>query len=319
MSPAPRRFPFPLPSGWFRVGFADELEPGQVAPLRYFGRDLVRMCTANGGVRVFDAHCPHLGAHLGHGGRVEGDVLRCPFHGWGFAPDGSCVDVPYARHRPPGARLRPWPTLLRNGIVWAWHGPDGQAPSWEVPEIAEVEDPGWSPLVHHRWRVRTRNQEIAENTSDPAHFAVVHGFAGVPCPEIRFDGPRYRSFSAYRAPNTQGELIDSTLEVVWHGLGIGVTRSTGSLELLFIGTITPVDEEQVEACFSFSVCREKGLDPESGLGRASIVEAIRQMDQDIPIWENKRYRARPLLCDEDGPIGSFRQWARQFYPDASAA
>ncbi len=313
------RFPFPLPSGWFRVGFVDELEPGQVSPLRYFGRDLVRVCTGSGEVRVFAAHCPHLGAHLGHGGRLEGELLRCPFHGWGFAADGSCVDVPYARRRPAGAKLRAWPTAVQNGIVWAWHDPAGGDPRWEVPVIRELGDPGWSPLRHHRWRIRTRNQEIAENTSDPAHFAVVHGFADVPSPEIRFDAHRYRSFSAYRAPNTQGELVDSTLEVVWHGLGIGVTRSTGTLELLFIGTITPVDEETVEACFSFSVSREQGLDPDEGLGRASIAEAVRQMEQDIPIWENKRFRESPLLCDGDGPIGAFRQWARQFYPGASGA
>ncbi len=266
MRPPARDFPFPLPNGWFRVAFVEDLERGREIPLRYFGRDLVLACAGSGEAQVLE-----------RGG------------------------------------ARAWPTRVSSRIVWAWHHPDGRAPCWAPPEVSEVEDPGWSPLIHHRWRVRTRNQEIAENTSDPAHFAAVHGFAGVPSPEIRFDEHRCRSFSAYRAPNRQGELVESTLEVVWHGLGIGVTRSTGTVELLFIGTITPVDEELVEACFSFSVCRERGLDPDRGPGRASIVEAIRQMEQDIPIWENKRYRDRPLLCEQDGPIGPFRSWARQFY------
>jgi hypothetical protein len=45
----------------------------------------------------------------------------------------------------------------------------------------------------------------------------------------------------------------------------------------------------------------------------SIREFVRQFHQDIPIWEAKRYLARPVLCDGDGEIGKFRRWARQFY------
>jgi hypothetical protein len=36
-------------------------------------------------------------------------------------------------------------------------------------------------------------------------------------------------------------------------------------------------------------------------------------EQDFAIWENKKFRERPPLCDEDGPIGEFRRWAAQFY------
>ena len=42
-------------------------------------------------------------------------------------------------------------------------------------------------------------------------------------------------------------------------------------------------------------------------------EVSRQLEQDIPIWENKVYLSRPVLCDGDGPIGVFRRWAKQFY------
>src|SRR5689334_23634300 len=39
-------------------------------------------------------YCPHLGAHLGIGGTVVGDSIKCPFHAWRFGGDGACVDVP---------------------------------------------------------------------------------------------------------------------------------------------------------------------------------------------------------------------------------
>ena len=92
-----------------------------------------------------------------------------------------------------------------------------------------------------------------------------------------------------------------------------MTRSTGSLEIAFLGTGTPVDESEVDYCFSFTVCEAKGFALDEGAGKAAIDEAMRQVRQDIPIWENKRYWPRPQLCDGDGPIPRFREWARQFY------
>jgi hypothetical protein len=41
--------------------------------------------------------------------------------------------------------------------------------------------------------------------------------------------------------------------------------------------------------------------------------------QDRQIWENKRWRDRPALCDGDGPVGALRRWYRQFYPETLEA
>ena len=316
MLSAPGEYPFPIPSGWFRVAFAQDLRAGQVSTLRYFGRELVLVAFESGEVRLFGAHCPHLGAHLGRGGRVEGESVRCPFHGWRFGPDAACVEVPYATRIPAKARLAAYPTRVKNGIVWAWYHPLGEKPGWEAPEIPELGDPSWSPVTHQQWLIRTRNQEIAENTSDPAHFAAVHGFGEAPAPEIEFTGHECRSVTFSNVPREGGEMASSRLEVTWHGLGLGVVRSTGAFELLVVGTNTPVDETTVDARFSFSVCTAKGLSPDRGAGKAFIAEAIRQMEQDIPIWENKVFAERPILCDGDGPIAAFRDWAGQFYPRA---
>lgn len=53
----------------------------------------------SGKAHVVDAYCPHLGANLAVGGRVLGDCIECPFHGWQFqGSDGKCVKVPYAEN-----------------------------------------------------------------------------------------------------------------------------------------------------------------------------------------------------------------------------
>ena len=67
--PAEYRYPFPpYADGWFQVAYSDELDTSDVLPLKYFGRDLVLFRNESGQACVLDAHCAHLGAHLGHGG-----------------------------------------------------------------------------------------------------------------------------------------------------------------------------------------------------------------------------------------------------------
>ena len=101
--PTARRHALPVPNGWFAVAVASEIPPGRVEIVRYFDTELVVFRTESGEVAVFDAYCPHLGAHLGHGGKVDGERLRCPFHGWGFGTSGACEDIPYAKRIPPNA------------------------------------------------------------------------------------------------------------------------------------------------------------------------------------------------------------------------
>ena len=60
---------------------------------------------------------------------------------------------------------------------------------------------------------------------------------------------------------------------------------------------------------------------ETDLAPRDLLAACKQIEQDIPIWENKIYVHPPVLVDGDGPIGLFRRWAKQFYagaPEASA-
>jgi phenylpropionate dioxygenase-like ring-hydroxylating dioxygenase large terminal subunit len=113
------RFPFaPYPTGWFAIGFDSDFPAGAVVTRRYFGREIVVHRTESGLLRASEPHCPHLGAHLGHGGRVVGERLRCPFHGWCFDPSGQFVEIPGAARIPPRAMLRQWPLRERNGMVF---------------------------------------------------------------------------------------------------------------------------------------------------------------------------------------------------------
>lgn len=313
-----RRFPFPLPNGWFAVAWADELEPGGVRPLRYFGRDLVLFRSEEGRAHVLDAYCPHLGAHLGHGGAVEGESLRCPFHGWTFDGAGRCTGVPYAERIPTKASLPSWPVTERNGYLYVWHHAGGEEPWFDVPVVPEVGHADWSPLRKYRWRVRSRNQELAENSVDRAHFRYVHGMANVPDAEVSVEGHVLRSLSRGKMPTPRG-VVEGAIDSQSHGFGSGFTRFTGIAETVLVASASPVDEEEVDVRFAFTVKSAEGYDADRGVGAAIIQNIVQQMEEDIPIWENKIYRPRPVLCDGDGPIMKLRRWAQQFYSGEAEA
>ncbi len=311
------RFPLPIPNSWFQVAFSDELDVGEVKPLHYFGEELVLFRGEDGEARVLDAYCPHLGAHLGRGGTVVRDSIRCPFHAWRFDGTGACVEIPYARKIPPKARVRAWPVCEKAGFVMVWRHAEGAPPRWEVPDVPEYHDAAWTPFERREWVVRSHNQELAENTVDQAHFRYLHGTNTVAETEYRTEGHLLHVISKSKVATPAGEA-DGVIDIRAHGFGFGMTRFKGVVETLVVTSGTPIDAERVHMRLSLAVRRLADSDATRGVGRAFIAEIERQFEQDIPIWENKIHLERPLLCDGDGPIGQLRKWARQFYSEPGA-
>ena len=306
------RYPYtPYPIGWFRIAYSDALAPGQVLKTHRFGRELVVFRTASGEACVADAHCPHLGAHLGYGGEVVGEAIRCPFHHWEFeGTSGRCTKIPYAKRIPPETGLRSWPVVERNGIVMAFHHPDGQPPHFEVPALDEIDDPAWMPLDVMHWTVRANWLDMNENCVDMAHFRYVHGTLTIPPTTAEIDGTTHIARSRFRMKMPGGEG-DAELVTYDHGPGLQLVRMAGLIDSLMVNTATPIDEEQTDVSFAYTV-RSEG-DPRKERLAAAVIEDLKnQFEHDRPIWENKAHWVRPRLCDGDGPIATYRKWVQQF-------
>jgi len=315
LSAQANRFPFPAyPNGWFRMAYSNELAPGDVRPLRYFGRDLVLFRDAGGHAHVLDAHCPHLGAHLGYGGKVEGDGIRCPFHAWLWDGEGVCRDIPYARRIPPNAKTRSWPVVERNGIVFLWHHDRDEPPAYEVPELPQIGSPGWTPLEIRRWTVKSRWLDMNENAVDLVHFRYVHGTKSLPESEVEMDGHVLRCRNRMKLGTPRG-VVDGGLDTTDYGPGLQTVHLHGIVETLMVNTSTPIDEETTDTSFAYTVDTEGDEKKALGVGAAIIRDLEKQMAEDIPIWENKKYYTRPLLCDGDGRFNVYRRWMRQFFSD----
>ncbi|NML08390.1 Rieske (2Fe-2S) protein [Sphingomonas sp. G-3-2-10] len=324
--PQVERFPMDIPFGWYFVAYGDELAIGDVKPLHYFGRDLVLFRNESGEAGVLDAYCPHLGAHLGHGGVVDGDSIRCPFHAWAFKPNGFCSSIPYAKAFPPIAKrspiARPYPVRERNGVIWAWYHPHDVAPMYDVIEHDEFTQPGWAKPTRFDWRFASNPQEIAENGVDVAHFEFVHKMDAVPEGKTNYDGHIRHSHAAgeraVKLPDGTTKIFPSSVTTIQNGAGQKFTQLSGVVTLSLMVLATPVEADDVELRFCFT---HPEFEPDSFDAKAVEAAIANTCGQtgvagDIPIWNYKIHRVRPLLCDGDGPILRFRRYFEQFYADA---
>jgi nitrite reductase/ring-hydroxylating ferredoxin subunit len=291
------RFPFPLPNGWFVVAEAAEVDPGQIVARHYFDNDIVVWRGADGTPHTYEAYCPHLGAHLAVGGTVQDDTLVCPFHGWRFDGEaGSCIEIPYAQTEriPARAQARTYPTVERNGMIWAWHHTEEGEPFFDVPVVAEFGDPDWLEPTTIDFHISTSCQEMAENNHDFAHFKYVHGYEFIPDGEEFIEG-------TYKRVEGAG-LIRETF-----GLGLGVLHIPGAMA--FLSSVTPVDTDNVHVRWTFCAPKSAGAE-----GSKALAEGFSSgVSQDIPIWENKIYRDRPVLTKGEAGIAMHRKWSEQFY------
>jgi nitrite reductase/ring-hydroxylating ferredoxin subunit len=294
-----------FPEGWYHLAMSAELAPGAVLARRTCERDLVAFRTASGRVAVLDAHCPHLGAHLGHGGRVVGEALRCPFHGLHWAPDGSCAGADEGEAPGIRASTRPWPVRELHGALMVYYSAAGEPPWWEIPDL-DME--GWGELRSETLRFPGHVLEVAENGVDRRHFAAVHGYTDVSEFEVEVEGPRMRSRFGFRKDGI-AQRFDTD---VW---GLGYAATDLRLPELGIHARVILLSNQVDAAtVDFTVCVTlEGGAPFTDRFLAAVVDDVRK---DLPIWANKRRLARPALVSSDGPIATYRAFTRQFYPRA---
>jgi nitrite reductase/ring-hydroxylating ferredoxin subunit len=292
-----------FPEGWFYLAMASELPPRGVVARRVCGRDLVAFRTEVGAVGVLDAHCPHLGAHLGYGGRVVGEALRCPFHALHWDATGKCVG---ADDEPaPGIRAsaRAWPVREIYGALLVHYSATHAAPTWEIPDPGME---GWSPVASATLRFPGHVLEIAENGVDRRHFLAVHGYTDVTPFEVDVDGPVMHSRFGFKKDG-----IAQRFDTLVYGLGYAITDLR--IEQLGIHARVILLSNQLDAeTVEFTVCAmvEGGL---AWMDRflAAIVDDVKK---DLPIWAHKRRLAKPALVPGDGPIEKYRRFARQFYP-----
>ncbi|MGA0570940.1 Rieske 2Fe-2S domain-containing protein [Variovorax sp. VNK109] len=198
---------------WQPVALVDEFNPKldprmekrPVKPVRVLGQDMVLFKDEQGRWGLLDRDCPHRGADLAFG-RREADGLRCPFHGWKFAADGTCLETPA---EPAGSKLcervrqRSYPIIEKAGVLFGWFGEEGKAPP-PMPNFDAFAAPAthsfaFKGLWNANWL------QAFEVGIDPAHPSFLHRFLQDEALEEIGNNAAGKQFRSASAGNYDGE------------------------------------------------------------------------------------------------------------------
>lgn len=189
------RQPLPeWPQGWYAVGRSRALRRGQLRRLTLAGREIVLFRTDSGAPGAVDAHCPHMGAHLGHG-RVRGEQLECALHCWRIGVDG--------RVQGQDRRARAWEVRERAGLILLEFGGQQPLPAAGEPDFIWADLPPIDVAAH--WHALTAN------AFDMPHLVSVHRRELVEPPRVSFEAGRH--FEMHYVTRVRGRgLSDRTMK-----------------------------------------------------------------------------------------------------------
>jgi 3-ketosteroid 9alpha-monooxygenase subunit A len=324
-----KELPFSMkPVGWFQIGWSDDIPAGSVKPLRYFSQDLVAFRGDDNILRVMNAHCHHLGAHLGHGGKVVGNEVQCPYHGWVWNGEGRNTHIPYQENCV-NKRLKTWHVHEQHGCIFLWHDPTDSAPRWDLPhmfddfrEFSNMGESDFYPLFPEGTRLwpgeKVHPQITFENSVDSMHFRYVHDSPMDPVlleQDFRNNDSVFRTLFGFKSLKTGDITMQFDTRTSGVGCSFNVFKGSYNYRVLFCGT--PVDDETSDLFNSIWWPRREGDAsehlPEDLVERISN-EILTTVDEDLLIWRHQAYVDRPLLAKQDvKAFTSLRQWQKGFY------
>ena len=149
--------------------------------VRVLGEDLVLFRNLSGALGLVHKHCAHRGASLEFGIIAEHGI-RCCYHGWLFANDGTILETPGepadSPHREKFCQGA-YPVVEKEGIIFTYMGPPESIPAFPLMDAVVMPDNRMQPYLIHspcNWL------QVAENAMDPYHVAFLH---------TRVSGPQF--------------------------------------------------------------------------------------------------------------------------------
>jgi phenylpropionate dioxygenase-like ring-hydroxylating dioxygenase large terminal subunit len=282
--------------GWYCVAFESELsEP--LTPIA-FGERRLMICRTEAGIAVYDADCPHRGAHLAVGGRLEGQHVVCPFHGYrvrlGESSEGFCV--------------RQYETLCMGGNIFV--------------RLSGQRDNGWRALLEtleaeHRFvpaltlPLKASIEMVIENGFDRRHFEAVHSINIQPF-DLRSDATGALIVESQLAVSQvrRGTVNEVSYKATTISPGLIIVQLGGPQPYGIITGAIPVSPTSCVARLSFVI-------PKNANGGRPDVDALveysrKGLADDDRVWGHLSRRAPQNLLAEDWPIRRFYDFCRSF-------
>jgi aminopyrrolnitrin oxygenase len=283
------------PSSWYLFGVVRELDRGPLSkPM--LGTTLVAYRTDAGQVVIMDGHCAHMRADLGKG-KVVGDGIQCPFHGWRYGPDGRCTSIPRTDAIPRHARQRTYPAVERHGLLFVFNGP---VPLFPLPFFLDERVEDFTPAAPVEFTANCSWFLVAAHGYDSQHFETVHARRlhapmVVDCPAPFARRSRYTAdvlgdaYYDHLLRKFAGPTVDISI-TTWGGTLVLITGTFKRTTSQFMISARPIEGGKT-LCHVVAFARQ---------ARSPLV---RYLVQPLNLWIRRLFTSAYLIAEVEG-LGS---------------
>jgi phenylpropionate dioxygenase-like ring-hydroxylating dioxygenase large terminal subunit len=160
-----------LKNTWYCAAFGHELKREPLARM-ICNEAVVLYRTENGAPVALEDRCCHRRAPLSHG-KVEGNNIRCGYHGLLYDPSGTAIWAPGQDKLPPGACVKSFPIVESHGWIWIWMGDPARADKSKAPNYDKYDDPKWASY-DQLLPVKANYFLMVDNLLDLSHLPFLH-------------------------------------------------------------------------------------------------------------------------------------------------
>lgn len=262
---------------------------------------------------------------------INGDCLRCPFHGWQWnGKTGQCVGIPYEEKPPSSLKTKVYQCFEQNGCVFVWFDAEEREPNYTPPKLEGCSDGTGSYQYHGeiKCEVVCHIQEMMENGADIFHLAELHNTRGFLHKIVAYEwagdwkvneeNPWQTEMWIRSKFNLFGGLISfhpAAAEIKQIGPGVVHIRLQLPIggEIVVQETQTPQEPylQRLELIIHASWWLPRWV------VKIGMTLFMINFLEDQPIWNNKIFTAPPQVSKSEGRILKYRRWFSQFYSDNS--
>lgn len=161
-----------LKNYWYMAAWDYELVDHHLLARTLLNEPVLIYRGMSGEIHAMEDRCCHRGAALSDG-RMEGDFIRCMYHGLKFDTQGKVIEIPGQERIPPDMGVKTYPVVADGRLIWIWMGDAKQADKSKIPHFWFMDDPEWygkPGYIHYK----ADYMLVVDNLCDITHMAWVH-------------------------------------------------------------------------------------------------------------------------------------------------
>jgi len=159
---------------WYAAAWNYEVDTTGLLARTFLEQPVVIYRGESGQYVALEDRCCHRAAPLSLG-RIEGDCIRCMYHGMKYDSDGMCIEIPGQDRISSTHRVRKYPLVEKGHLLWIWMGDPDLANAEDIHDYAPLSDEAWTGLPKQSYLHYDANWLlIVDNLADFSHLAFVH-------------------------------------------------------------------------------------------------------------------------------------------------